>query len=155
MQKFVLQIVSIQNGWAEIKINNYSFFTFYIVDSLKQLIEKTVLLNSGINEIEITFLGEPEEYIIFIQEKDNCLKLKIYQINYLPKHDLKKLLKFEQANLLYETETTLKRFTNQILSSFEELKNRYGVRGYETKEGWGNEFPERRLLNLKNILKAK
>ena len=55
-----------------------------------------------------------------------------------------------KGTLIFETECSLKRFTMQIIHLFEQLRNKYGVEGFETK--WGNKFPNAKLSQLKNLI---
>jgi hypothetical protein len=133
-------------------INKVAIYPSYIYDGLERFLIAIVSLNKGMREVECAIYCEPTwEIISFKQINSDTIDLTVYAYNEWKERPLNDII--DRAEQEYQTKCSLKQLTNQALNAFYFLKNKYGIEKY--KEMWGHDFPERKFLELQELIKEQ
>ncbi len=87
--------------------------------------------------------------MLSFKQSDEVVELKVYAFYDWREKPLKDII--DKSKLLFTTHCKLRQLTNQIINGYYHLKERYGIEGYN--KAWQNEFPERKLAELQELIK--
>ena len=145
-----------KHGWVGFHIDDietpYEFAASnVIIDCLFDLIDITIRLCEGEEEVFIEFWLEPASYLWHIVHKDKLLYIHHYFCN-----DSKLEIKINKNylkgfSLEQTTETSLNIFADQVIRFFETLLTEKTLQEYQSAEAWKKEFPQDKFAKLKKL----
>jgi len=155
MTRFKL-FCEINAGWASLTFENGkqkdSIFFSHLFDGLESLLDTVIELNLGAQKADCHLFADAESFGFQFDRKENELIVKLFNftgwMDYMPVADIA-----EKGLLIFETEISLKAFTNQVIHLFQKLEKTYGRDGYAEK--WGNDFPTDKLAQLTSLISRR
>ena len=146
-----LNICIEEAGWASVSFSNgnekVNMYVSYLNDNIGDLLKAINQLIHKSNYQKCNFQDEPGEFRLVLQ-KDKAGKISITIIEF---EESSSELSDKEGRVIFNTSTSLKKFTAQLYMTITDNIQRIGIDGYQKR--WNYGFPENEYKNIERYLR--